>query len=188
MSAALVLFSPAPANTSRAAIASCCLGSLNPHRLKWVPSARPDTLCVSDAKIAPFATSYDQTVYNAHAPSAYLDWLIFVERQRMRHVLFDAESVEVERTSVISELRRYENSPSYTMAEHRLRRAALVAHPYGPPIMGWASDLQSVTPAELERFYREYYAANNLILAIAPPEGNELSIPPRRPERDCCFR
>jgi len=111
-------------------------------------------------------TSYDQTVYNAHAPSAYLDWLIFMERQRMRHVLFDAESVELERTSVISELRQYENSPSYTMAEHRLRRAALVAHPYGSPIMGWVSDLQSVTPADLERFYREYYAANNLVLAI----------------------
>ena len=111
-------------------------------------------------------TSYDQTVYNAHAPSAHLDWLIFTERQRMRHVLFDAESVELERTSVISELRQYENSPSYTMAEHRLRRAALVAHPYGSPIMGWASDLQSVTPADLERFYREYYAANNLVLAI----------------------
>jgi len=111
-------------------------------------------------------TSYDQTVYNQHAPSAYLDWLIFTERQRMRHVLFDAESVELERTSVISELRQYENSPSYTMAEHRLRRAAMVAHPYGSPIMGWVSDLQTVTPADLERFYRDYYAANNLVLAI----------------------
>ena len=111
-------------------------------------------------------TSYDQTVYNAHAPTAYLDWLIFMERQRLRHVLFDAESVELERTSVISELRQYENSPAYTMAEHRLRRAAMVAHPYGSPIMGWISDLQAVTPADLERFYRDYYAANNLVLAI----------------------
>jgi zinc protease len=111
-------------------------------------------------------TSYDQTVYNAHAPSLYLDWLIFMERQRLQHVLFDAESVELERTSVISELRQYENSPSYTMAEHRLRRAAMVAHPYGSPIMGWVSDLQSVTPADLQRFYRDYYAANNLVLAI----------------------
>ena len=111
-------------------------------------------------------TSYDQTVYNAHAPSAYLDWLIFMERQRLHHVLFDPESVELERTSVISELRQYENNPQYTMAEHRLRRAALVAHPYGSPIMGWISDLQAVTPADLERFYRDYYAANNLVLVL----------------------
>jgi len=111
-------------------------------------------------------TSYDQTVYNAHAPSAYLDWLIFMERQRLQHVLFDAESVELERTSVISELREYENSPQYTMAEHRLRRAAMVAHPYGSPIMGWISDLQAIAPADLERFYRDHYAANNLVLAI----------------------
>lgn len=111
-------------------------------------------------------TSYDQTVYNAHAPADYLDWLIFMERQRLGHVLFDAESVDLERTSVIAELRQYENAPQYTMAEHRLRRAALVAHPYGSPIMGWISDLQSVTAADLERFYRDYYAANNLVLAI----------------------
>jgi zinc protease len=111
-------------------------------------------------------TSYDQTVYNAHAPSAYLDWLIFMERQRLGHVLFDADSVELERTSVISELRQYENSPAYTMAEHRLRPVALVAHPYGSPIMGWISDLQSVPAADLERFYRHHYTADNLVLAI----------------------
>ena len=111
-------------------------------------------------------TSYDQTVYNAHAPSAYLEWLIFMERQRVGHVLFDGESVELERTSVISELRQYQNSPAYTMAEHRLRRAAMVAHPYGSPIMGWISDLQAITPRDLEDFYRTYYAANNLVLVI----------------------
>jgi zinc protease len=111
-------------------------------------------------------TSYDQTVYNAHAPSDYLDWLLFMERQRLQHVLFDAGSVELERTSVIAELHEYENSPRYTMAEHRLRRAAMVAHPYGSPIMGWISDLQSIAPADLERFYRDHYAANNLVLAI----------------------
>ncbi len=42
----------------------------------------------------------------------------------------------------------------------------MVAHPYGSPIMGWLSDLQSVTPADLERFYRDYYAVNNLVLVI----------------------
>ena len=111
-------------------------------------------------------TSYDQTVYGSHTPSEYLEWLIYLERQRMRHVRFDADEVERERTSVIAEEHQYQNSPVYTLVEHRLRRAALVAHPYGSPIMGRMSDLEGVTPPELERFYADHYAPNNLILAI----------------------
>jgi zinc protease len=111
-------------------------------------------------------TSYDQTVYGSHTPSEYLEWLIHLERQRMRHVRFDADEVERERTSVIAEEHQYQNSPVYTLVEHRLRRAALVAHPYGSPIMGRMSDLEGVTAPELRRFYDEYYAPNNLVLAI----------------------
>ena len=111
-------------------------------------------------------TNYNQTVYGSHTPSDYLEWLIYLERQRMRHVLFDPAEVEVERTSVISEEYAYRNSPAYLLAEHQLRRVAMVAHPYGSPIMGRLSDLEGVTTAELERFYREHYAPNNLILAI----------------------
>jgi zinc protease len=111
-------------------------------------------------------TSYDQTVYGSHTPSQYLEWLIYLERQRMRHVRFDDAEVERERTSVIAEEQQYRNYPSYVLVEHRLRRAALVAHPYGSPIMGRLSDLQGVTTEELERFYRDRYAPNNLILAI----------------------
>lgn len=111
-------------------------------------------------------TNYDQTVYGSHTPSEYLAWLIYLERQRIRHVLFDPGEVEVERTSVIAEEHQYRNSPAYVMAEHHLRRTAMVAHPYGSPIMGRLPDLQGVTAAELERFYRQHYAPNNLILAI----------------------
>lgn len=111
-------------------------------------------------------TSYDQTVYGSHTPSEYLEWLIYLERQRIRHVLFDPAEVEVERTSVIAEEHEYQNSPDYGMAEHRLRRAAMLAHPYGSPIMGRLSDLEGITPRELERFYRRHYAPNNLLLAI----------------------
>ncbi|MCA1560517.1 MAG: insulinase family protein [Acidobacteria bacterium] len=111
-------------------------------------------------------TSYDQTTYGSHAPSEHLEWLIHLERERMDRVIFAPDEVDRERTSVIAELRNYENSPAYVLVEHRLRRAALVAHPYGSPIMGWISDLQGVSAGELERFYRDHYAPNNLVLAI----------------------
>lgn len=111
-------------------------------------------------------TSFDQTVYGSHAPSRHLDWLLHLERERMTRVRFPRDEVERERTSVIAELHQYENSPSYVLVEHRLRRAALVAHPYGSPIMGWISDLEGITDAELQSFYRDFYGPSNLILAI----------------------
>jgi zinc protease len=121
-------------------------------------------------------TSYDETVYGSHTPSEYLEWLIYLERQRMRHVRFDAAEVERERTSVIAEERQYQNSPVYTLLEHRLRRTALPTIPYGLPIMGTLPDLHATTARELERFYREYYAANNLILAVVGRFDSEQAL------------
>ncbi len=111
-------------------------------------------------------TSYDQTVYASAVPNEHLEWLIYLESQRMRHVRFSEAAVDRERTGVISEEQQYRNSPSYVLDEHVLRRAALVAHPYGSPIMGRMSDLLGVTAPDLERLYREHYAPNNAILAI----------------------
>ena len=111
-------------------------------------------------------TSYDQTVYASAVPNEHLEWVIYLESQRMRHVQFSEAAVDRERTSVIAEEQQYRNSPGYVLDEHRLRRAALVAHPYGSPIMGRMSDLLGITAPELERLYREHYAPNNAILAI----------------------
>ncbi len=111
-------------------------------------------------------TSYDQTVYASAVPNEHLEWLLYLESQRMRHVRFVQAEVDRERTSVTAEEQQYRNSPAYVLSEHRLRRVALVAHPYGSPIMGRMSDLLGVTAPELERLYHEYYAPNNAILTI----------------------
>ena len=105
-------------------------------------------------------------MYASAVPNEHLEWVIYLESQRMRHVRFDEAAVDLERTSVISEEQQYRNSPAYVLDEHVLRRAALVAHPYGSPIMGRMSDLLGVTAPDLERLYREHYAPNNAILAI----------------------
>ena len=57
-------------------------------------------------------TSYDETVYGSHTPSEYLEWLIYLERQRMRHVRFDPGEVERERTSIIAEEPLYWGVPN----------------------------------------------------------------------------
>ena len=42
-----------------------------------------------------------------------------------------------------------------------------MAHPYQFPVIGWPSDIESWTQQDLERFYRTYYAPNNITMVIA---------------------
>lgn len=40
------------------------------------------------------------------------------------------------------------------------------AHPYSWPVVGWMSDLDNFTPADMEEHYRTYYAPNNAIAVL----------------------
>jgi predicted Zn-dependent peptidase len=68
---------------------------------------------------------------------------------------------------VIEERRfRTENSPDGRMFE-ALMALSFQAHPYRVPTIGWKSDLEKMTVAECRAFFDEYYAANNLVVAVA---------------------
>ena len=47
---------------------------------------------------------------------------------------------------------------------------AFKAHPYGEPVVGHMSDLQSFTRAEAMAFFEKYYGANNLTIVIVEHE------------------
>jgi predicted Zn-dependent peptidase len=39
-------------------------------------------------------------------------------------------------------------------------------HPYGVPVIGWMSDIEALTRAQVEEYYRRYYAPNNAVVAV----------------------
>src|SRR5690625_6874696 len=43
---------------------------------------------------------------------------------------------------------------------------AYSAHPYGRPLVGWPSDIETTTIKDTEAFYRRYYTLENLTFAI----------------------
>src|SRR5262249_15606640 len=49
----------------------------------------------------------------------------------------------------------------------QVQAMAFLAHPYRNPVIGWPSDILSWTMADLQRFYRTYYAPNNCTLILA---------------------
>ena len=112
-------------------------------------------------------TSDDVTVYQDWFPRNALDLVLELEADRVAQLAFLPEVVESERGVVYSERRlRVEDNNSGLLSE-QVQSAAFVTHPYRFPTIGWPADIQSWTIADLQAFFRTYYAPNNLTLVFA---------------------
>jgi len=117
-------------------------------------------------------TGKDLTRYTVSLPANRLPLWAAVESDRMANPVL--REFYKERAVVMEERRlRTEDNPHGLLYEAFVA-AAFQAHPYGFPTIGWASDIQSLTPAATETFFRTYYGPANTVIAIvgdiSPPE------------------
>lgn len=111
-------------------------------------------------------TSRDITAYTDWFPRSALELMFDMEADRIRDLNFDPKIVENERKVVYSERRsRVDNDPFGALYE-QLNAAAFTAHPYGWPVVGWASDIESWTMEDLKNHYRIGYAPNNCVMVV----------------------
>ncbi len=119
-------------------------------------------------------TSNDVTVYIDWFPRAALKTILELEADRLQHLDIDPDMVESERGVVTSERRRSVEDNDFSRLYEQVRATAFVAHPYQFPIIGWPSDIERWTRADLEAYYRTYYAPNNCTMvfsgAVSPEE------------------
>lgn len=112
-------------------------------------------------------TSRDATAYHQQVPSHKLEAMMRLEADRFaRNQWADEEFVrEIE---VIKEERRQrtEESPRARMFE-ALNAMVFQANPYRRPIIGWMSDLDAMTPADVREFYQRWYSPTNAAVVIA---------------------
>ena len=110
-------------------------------------------------------TALDYTLYFYSLPSNRAELWFYLESERfLNPVLRDFYK---ERDVVREERRlRIESSPIGKLLE-AFFATAYQAHPYGRPGVGWASDIESLTATEAQRFFQRYYAPSNLTVAIA---------------------
>jgi len=110
-------------------------------------------------------TSDDWTAYFETLPSDRLDLALQIEADRMSNSLFDPEEVSSERTVIISEREGSENEPDHLLNEE-VSAAAFKVHPYGNGVIGWKSDLRTMTREDLYGHYKTYYAPNNATVVV----------------------
>ena len=112
-------------------------------------------------------TSKDLTVYTNWFPRSALETVFDLESDRFGNLAIDPDVVETERGAVISERRGAVDDDLNGRLFEQMFANAYLAHPYQNPIIGWPSDIENWTQADLETFYQTYYAPNNVTMVLA---------------------
>lgn len=111
-------------------------------------------------------TTEDATAYYVNFPSDKLELALRMEADRMASLLLPPGKFDSERNVVKEERRwRTENSP-FGMMWELLGATAYTAHPYRWPVVGWMSDLDSVTLADAKDHYKRFYTPNNAVVVL----------------------
>jgi zinc protease len=110
-------------------------------------------------------TWIDQTTYLETASTDALDRMLFIEAERMANGLYHPDDCESERTVILAELDGGDNDPEQLL-DTEVTAAAIKAHGYHHPTIGWPSDLHSMSREDLYGFYRSWYVPNNAALVV----------------------
>ena len=112
-------------------------------------------------------TSQDYTAYYQNIPVKHLGTAMKMEADRMVNLKVNDDTVLTERDVVVEERKeRTDNNPSAILREE-INTALYPNHPYRIPVIGWMSEIQSLTPESAQAFYKKWYAPNNAILVVA---------------------
>lgn len=118
------------------------------------------------------STGKDITRYTVSLPANRLPLWAAVESDRMANPVL--REFYKERDVVLEERRLRTDDSAQGLLFEAFAATAFAAHPYGFPTIGWASDIQSLTPAVTEQFFKTYYSPANAVIAIVgdihPPE------------------
>ncbi|MDQ3071095.1 MAG: insulinase family protein [Acidobacteriota bacterium] len=125
------------------------------------------------------STNADRTNYWETVPREALDLALWLESDRMGHLLpalTDAKLAN-QRDVVLNERRQnYENRP-YGLAGFALSGALYpAAHPYHWPTIGWPADISAASLEDVSAFFSRYYHPANASLAIAGDIGTDEAI------------
>ncbi|HEX2254781.1 MAG TPA: pitrilysin family protein [Thermoanaerobaculia bacterium] len=114
-------------------------------------------------------TNEDRTNYFQNVPVTALDRVLFLESDRMGHLLgaVNQDKLDEQRGVVQNEKRQGENEP-YAVAYELITEAAFPeGHPYAHTVIGSMEDLDAAAVEDVHEWFETYYGPNNAVLVIA---------------------
>ncbi|MFC4821479.1 M16 family metallopeptidase [Dokdonella ginsengisoli] len=114
-------------------------------------------------------TSFDRTNYFQTVPASALDLALWMESDRMGHLLgaIGQHELDTQRGVVQNEKRQHENRPYGRVWEALLEHAFPQNHPYRHTTIGSMDDLKAASLDDVRQWFGEYYGAANVTIALA---------------------
>jgi predicted Zn-dependent peptidase len=109
-------------------------------------------------------TGTDQTMYIISLPANQFELFCLMESERIRNTVL--REFYTERSVIQEERKQTTDAVPTRLLSEMFMGAAFLAHPYKNPVVGWASDINSVTLEEAQAFKNRYYTPNNCVLAV----------------------
>ncbi len=124
-------------------------------------------------------TWFDRTNYYQTVPKNALDRVLFLESDRMGHMLeaIDQDVLDEQRGVVQNEKRQGDNEPYAMVWERLLKQVFPAPHPYSWETIGSMEDLEAASLEDMQEWFKSYYGPNNAVIVIAgdisPAEARE---------------
>ncbi len=115
------------------------------------------------------STWYDRTNYVETVPKGALDLALFMESDRMGHLLgaVTQDKLDKQRGVVQNEKRQSDNAP-YGLADYAFGDGLFpVGHPYRHSTIGSMADLDAASLEDVRSWYRDNYGPNNAVLVLS---------------------
>jgi zinc protease len=123
-------------------------------------------------------TTKDNTSYFENLPAEHLELGLELEADRLLNLKLDEENFQPELQVVISERKLRSVDSPFGLLEEQLWATAFTQHPYQWPVIGWNQDLQCMTLADCQDYYRRHYHPGKTTIVIsgdvAPDAAREL--------------
>jgi zinc protease len=120
-------------------------------------------------------TSQDYTTYFQTMEKSRLPISFELEADRMRRLQLQDEEFQKEINVVMEERRlRTEDKPT-ALTYEQFQATAYTTSSYRSPVIGWMDDLENMNLADLQDWYRRWYAPNNAtVVVVGDVDPNEV--------------
>ncbi len=113
------------------------------------------------------STNYEETTYYGTFPSKYFDEALYYLSQIALHPTITDEAINKERTIVLDEMKRYEDSVDHHVFRNIVEnRFSEIDNTFVYDIIGFTDTLMSFKSADLKKYFQERYTPDNMEIYI----------------------
>src|ERR1700689_5390304 len=110
-------------------------------------------------------TSFDRTVYYIDVPNSGAKTAVDILCDIMQHATLPADEMAKEKQVILREMDMCQDDPG-RRAGRRLFETAYTKSPYRFTVIGYPDIYNELQPADIEEYYRERYAPNNVFFVV----------------------